>query len=89
MQNLNFYSDVIKLGKKGQLTLPKKLRDFDKLEENDEFIVQRMPGGDITLVKRTMKTPEDMILEAIERLQPFDATGAWEEVLADRRKERS
>ncbi|MBI2142532.1 AbrB/MazE/SpoVT family DNA-binding domain-containing protein [Candidatus Woesearchaeota archaeon] len=64
MQQHTFIVDKAKLGKKGQLTIPKKIRDEDGLQENDEFIVMHMPGGDITLQKKRKRSPEDMMLQA-------------------------
>jgi len=84
-----FYTDKVKLGKKGQVTIPKKIRDEDKLKENDVFIVVHIPGGDIILRKRQIKAPEDMMLEAIRRAPKFDAEAAWREVLEERKRERA
>ncbi len=91
MKPFQSFASVVKLGKKGQLTLPKKLRDFYQLEEDDEFNLERLPSGDIKLAKRTVKSPEDKILEAIAMMQgpPIDVDAAWEAVLAERLKERS
>ena len=80
--------DNFLLGKKGQITIPKKIREEDKLIENDIFIVNHTPGGNIILTKKTIKAPEDLMLDVIMRVPPFDADSAWEEVKKERRQDR-
>ena len=48
------FKEKVKLGKKGQITIPKCIRDEDNLKEDDVFIVQHMPGGDIILSKQIL-----------------------------------
>ncbi len=89
MQQHTFIVDKVKLGKKGQLTIPKKIRDEDGLQENDEFIVTHMPGGDITLQKKRKRSPEDMMLEAINSMPRINWRQAWKEVETERARERT
>lgn len=84
-----FLVDKIKLGKKGQITLPKKIREEDKFEEGDMLSVIHMPSGDIILRKQMVNAPEDLMLEAIRKAPLFDWRAAWEEVREERKRERS
>ena len=84
-----FMTDKVRLGKKGQITIPKKIRDEDKLKEHDTFIVKHMPSGSIILEKQKIRAPEDLMLEAIARAPKFNADEAWEEVKAERKRERA
>lgn len=81
-----FFTDKVKLGKKGQITIPKKIRDEDKLQEDDVLRVTHMPGGSIVLEK-VIKKPEVKLFEFLKTLPPFDWRKAWEEVRAERAKE--
>ncbi len=81
--------DHVSLGKKGQITLPKKIRDEDQLQENDLFLVMHTPGGDIVLRKKQVKQPEDMLLDAVLRAPSFNWREAWNEVREERRRERA
>ena len=83
-----FLSDRVTIRKRGQVTIPKKIRDLDHIEENDTLIVTRTPNGDIVLRKQRTKTPEDQMLEAIRQMPKFDWRKAWEEVKAERARER-
>ena len=84
-----FYTDEVKLGKKGQITIPKKIRDEDKFEEEDIFIVNHMPSGDIILKRKAKHIPTDWLERILRQVPPnFNADEAWQEVLAERRKER-
>ena len=88
-QRHSFFTGKVRMGNKGQITIPKKIRDEDKLADNDLFIVTHMAGGDIVLRKKTIQTPEDLMLEAIREAPPINADEAWEEVKRERRMERS
>ncbi len=84
----DFFTDKVKLGKKGQITIPKKIRDDDELKENDVFIVVHRPGGEIVLQKKKIISPEDRMLEVIRSIPPFDWRQAWKEVVEERKSER-
>ena len=81
-----FFRDNVKLGKKGQITIPKKIRDEDGLKDDDEFTVTHTPGGEIVLRKAVHKAPEDELLELIRTFPRFDWRTAWEEVREERRQ---
>ncbi|MEK6867317.1 MAG: AbrB/MazE/SpoVT family DNA-binding domain-containing protein [Nanoarchaeota archaeon] len=89
MQQHIFFTESVKLGRKGQITLPKRIRDEDCLIENDRFIITHMPGGDIILRKKNIQAPEDALLVAISKAPPFDAQTAWKEVREERKRERT
>ncbi len=84
----NFSVEKIRIGKKGQITIPKRIRDEDQLKEDDIIIVTHMPGGEIILTKRNKTSPEDLMLDAIRKAQPFDWKKAWREVKEERRQDR-
>lgn len=81
--------DHVSLGKKGQITIPKKIRDEDKLQEDDLFLVMHTPGGDIVLRKKRVKQPEDTILDVVMRAPFFNWREAWNEVREERNQERA
>lgn len=81
------FVDEVKMGKKGQITLPKKIRDCEGLKENDEFTIQHTRGGDIILSKAKKKTGIDRALEIAESFSDVDWDKAWEEVKAERARE--
>lgn len=84
-----FLTTKVKLGNKGQITIPKKIRDQDMLRESDTFIVTHTFSGDIVLKKQKIKTPEDLIFESIQKASKFNWREAWKEVVKERSKERS
>lgn len=84
-----FMTDTVKIAKKGQITIPKKIREEDGLKESDILIVTHLPGGEIVLRKHTQHDPVDMMLEAIHASPSINAASAWEEVKAERRRERA
>ena len=89
MDTHSFFSDRVKMGKKGQITIPKRIRDEDGIKEDDTFIVTHTPGGDIIMSRQKVSSPEDAILEAVQRMPSFDWRGAWSEVQNERKRERS
>jgi len=83
-----YFTETVRLGKKGQITIPKQIRDEDRLREDDYFIVSHTPGGNIILTKQTVKTPEDLMLEIVMRSPPFDWRAVWEEIKKERKLEK-
>lgn len=80
-------SKKVRIGRKGQLTIPKKIRDKSYLKENDILIISETPGGDF-LIRRTKEaTPEDRMFAILAKIPPFDWKKAWREVKEERRKD--
>ena len=84
-----FMTDKVKIAKKGQITIPKRIREEDGLKESDILVVTHLPGGEIVLRKHIRQDPVDMMLEAIRTSPSINAAAAWEEVKAERRRERA
>ncbi len=82
-------TDKVKLGRKGQITIPKRIRDADGLAEDDTFIVTRIQGGEIIIRRQKVRSPEDLMLDAISRMPRFDPNEAWQEVRMERKQERA
>ena len=91
MQNQEFSFNVQKLriAKRGQITIPKKMRDRQHLRDNDVLLLMQLPSGDIVLRKEEIQKPEDMILRALQKAPAFDSKTAWKEVKAERAQERA
>ncbi len=76
----------VTLGKKGQLTIPKIIRDQAHLHEDDTFMLSQTPGGDIIIRKiKDVEAPEEKLLQLLEKLPKFDFKKAWAEVVEERR----
>ncbi len=86
MEQHTFFVDKVRIGKKGQITIPKLIRDEDGLAESDVLVLTHTPGGDILLRKANIKTPEDTMLDAISKAPKFDWRRAWAEVEEERRQ---
>lgn len=84
-----FFNEEVKLGRKGQITIPKKLREEDELKENDVFRLTHFSGGSIVLEKKEKKTPEMDLFEFLDTLPKIDWKKAWREIRAERRLERN
>ena len=82
-----FQEYEVKVGKKGQFTIPKKIRDRDHIKEDDLFNVTLMSDGSILLKRETKKV--DKLLEFIRALPKIDWDKAWKEIEAERDLERS
>ncbi|MBI5072489.1 AbrB/MazE/SpoVT family DNA-binding domain-containing protein [Candidatus Woesearchaeota archaeon] len=89
MQEFSFTVQKLKIAKRGQITLPKKMRERQHLRDNDILLLMQLPSGDIVLRKEEIQKPEDMILQAIQKAPPFDTKAAWKEVKAERARERA
>ncbi len=87
MENINPFTANIRIGKKGQVTLPKKLRETEELHEADILIVTRTANGELLMKKQRHRDGLDTMLDAIQRAPQFDFKKAWQEVLEERRKD--
>lgn len=84
-----YMTDEVRVGKKGQVTIPRKMRDADKLKEADTLKVTYMPGGDFIFRKKVTHDPVDKALEILRTVPDFDWRKAWKEVVEERRRERA
>ena len=82
-----FKTYKVKLGKKGQFTIPKKIRQKYSLKEKDALTITPMSGGEMIVRRSAEKTPVDRIFAFIESLPPIDWEKAWKEILEERKKE--
>tara|TARA_Y100000310_G_C20004704_1_gene500141 strand:- start:118 stop:369 length:252 start_codon:yes stop_codon:yes gene_type:complete len=80
---------TVRVGKKGQITLPKKLRDEDDCKEGDRMEYAHMPNGDIVLRKQEQQDPLENLFATIKKMPKFDVDKAWNEIKAERKLERA
>ncbi|HLC74267.1 MAG TPA: AbrB/MazE/SpoVT family DNA-binding domain-containing protein [Candidatus Nanoarchaeia archaeon] len=76
----------VRLGHKGQFTIPKKIRDEEHFEEDDTFLVHHTATGEILLRKKQEAVPEDALFKAIEAMPSFNFEQAWKEIKQERKK---
>ena len=80
-------SDVIKVGRRGQITLPKDVRIAENLKRGDRLKLVRQPTGTIYLTKVPKeKDPFERLMKILEKVPKFDAEKAWSEVERERRE---
>ena len=89
IEKFSFNVQKLKIAKRGQITLPKKMRERQQLHDNDMLIIMQLPSGDIVLRKEEVQKPEDRILEAIKKAPVFDSKAAWKEIKEERARERA
>lgn len=75
------------MAKKGQITIPKAIRDEDGMQEGDLFTVTHTPTGDIVFKVKKQQDPVDHLIKFLKSMPPIDADKAWQEILKERRKE--
>ncbi|MBI2575771.1 AbrB/MazE/SpoVT family DNA-binding domain-containing protein [Candidatus Woesearchaeota archaeon] len=80
--------ETLKVGKKGQITIPKIIRDEDGLMENGRLKLTHMPNGEMFLNRiEGGMTPEDKMLEILDRIPKFDWRKVWKEMEEERARE--
>ena len=78
----------IKVGERGQITIPKNIRLEDKITSKDTLRVTHLPGGSIVIRKIEKEKPEDRIMKIIMGAPKIDIKKAWKEVQKERDAER-
>lgn len=80
-------SGIIKIGRRGQITLPKTLRVVEDLRRGDKLKLVRQPTGTIYLTKLPKeKDPFERLMKVLEKVPKFDFEKAWKEVQEERRR---
>lgn len=74
----------VKVGERGQITIPKKIRTEDKIMTNDTLLVTHLPGGSIVLRKMEKEKPEERIMKIIMEAPKIDFKKTWKEVQEER-----
>jgi AbrB family looped-hinge helix DNA binding protein len=79
--------ETIKIGRRGQVTIPKNVRTAEALRIGDRLKIVRQPTGTIYLTKIPKeKNPFDRLMTVLEKVPKFDAEKAWKEVERERRE---
>ena len=80
-------SGVIKIGRRGQITLPKTVRVAEDLRRGDKLKLVRQPSGSIYLTKLPKeKDPFERLMKVLEKVPKFDFGKTWKEVQEERRR---
>ena len=82
------HEKFVKVGEKGQITIPKQVREDWHIKKGDSAKVVVMPSGMITIKFLREKSPEDRLLEVIEKAPKIDFKKAWKQVERERDRER-
>ncbi|MBI2584143.1 MAG: hypothetical protein HYW25_05730 [Candidatus Aenigmarchaeota archaeon] len=83
-----FLTAKVKVGARGQITIPKAIRHEDKIRARDTLKVTHHPGGEIVLKKIESESPEERMLAILKRTPKIDAEKAWREIVREREMER-
>lgn len=78
----------IKVGERGQITIPKSIRMEDRIMSKDLIRLTRLPGGAIMIRKLEKEKPEDKIMDIIMKSKKIDFKRSWEEIQKERDAER-
>ena len=84
----DFVKKTVKIGKRGQITLPKSIRTIEKITENEKLNIIKLPSGAMFIKKVIKETPEDNIIKIISSVKKIDFEKAWKEVQKEREMER-
>lgn len=87
-EEYEFIEKTVRVGARGQITIPKKMRKFKNLKEKEEIRVFLLPGGEMVVKKVEGKAPEDRILEIVSNAPKINFKDAWSEIQKEREVER-
>jgi AbrB family looped-hinge helix DNA binding protein len=87
-QKHTFMTGTLRVGKKGQITLPKKIRDEDECKNGDRLTYTHMPNGETILKKQEIDDPIQRAFAIIKDAPKIDWRKAWNEVRDERKRDR-
>lgn len=80
-------SGIIKVGRRGQITLPRVIRLAEGFGRGDRLKIVMQPTGSIYITKVSKeKDSFERLMKALEKVPRFDAEKAWKEVEKERRE---
>jgi len=79
---------TIRIGEKGQITIPKSAREKWLIKPGDNVKMIIMPSGTITIETIQKEEPEDRLLKILDKMPGIDAGKAWKRIEKEREKER-
>lgn len=86
-QKSELMSETIKIGRRGQITLPKIVRTVEGLKRGDRLKLVRQPTGTIYLTKIPKEKDHfERLIKVLGKVPKFDAEKAWKEVEKERRE---
>ena len=79
---------IVRVGEKGQITIPKEAREKWLINAGDNARIVVMPSGVISVRILKKEQPEDRLVNFLNKMPGIDAEKAWKEVEKQREKER-
>ena len=76
--------EYVKVGERGQITIPKAIREKELIRSNEILKIIDIPGA-IIIEKISTKSPEDVILDVLREAKLTDED--WEEIHKEREME--
>jgi len=87
MKEEKVYSKLVKVGERGQIVIPEKIRRAEGINSKSVLKILNYGTGTIILTKfRETKTPEENFFDILQKIKiPKDS---WKQIQKERHKER-
>ncbi|MBI2543198.1 MAG: AbrB/MazE/SpoVT family DNA-binding domain-containing protein [Candidatus Aenigmarchaeota archaeon] len=73
-----------KVGERGQIVIPKSMRDSEHIKPNQILRIKNIPGAIIIEKPSIVKSPEEKILETLTKIKVKFTEKDWEQVHKER-----
>ena len=83
---MKFEHKYAKVGARGQIVIPKSMRDSSGIRPNQILRIKSLPGAIVIEKPSQVKSPEERILEVFTKSKAKFTKSDWEEVIKERRE---
>ena len=74
----------VKVGERGQVVIPKTMRDSEHIKPNQILRIKNIPGAIVIEKPSTVKSPEEKILEILTKTKARFTEKDWEQIHKER-----
>ncbi len=83
-ENMKTEKSYVKVGERGQVVIPKSMRDSAHIRPNQILRMKNIPGAIVIEKPSTIKSPEEKILEIFNKTKVKFTEKDWEEIHKER-----
>lgn len=83
-ENMKIEHKYTKVGARGQIVIPKSIRDAEGIRPNQILRIKNIPGAIVIEKPAKVKSPEEAILDIVNKIKVKFTEKDWEEIHKER-----
>ncbi len=83
-ENMKIEEKYVKVGERGQVVIPKSMRDSEGIKPNQILRLKNIPGAIVIEKPSAVKSPEEKILDIFTKIKVKFTEKDWEQIHKER-----